>query len=166
MPQGSVLGPLLFLLYVNDLPGVCQPCFTKVYADDAKVFNKISNPNDRIVLQQSLDRLFQWSNTWQLPLSSEKCIYLQIGNTYPTVFYSLGPHKQKPASSCVNLGVHMLSPFKSSLHCAQIGSKANNRARLILKCFVLHTPANYIRAFKSYVRPLLEHASLVWNRCL
>ena len=63
VPQGSVLGPLLFLIYVNDLPDGCQPCFTKLYADDVKVFNKITNPNDRLVLQQSLDQLFQWSNT-------------------------------------------------------------------------------------------------------
>ena len=132
VPQGSVLRPLLFLLYVNDLPDVCQPCFTKLYADNAKVLNKISNPNDRIVLQQSLDRLFQWSKTWQLPLSTEKCIYLQIGYTDPTVFYSLGPHKLQPASSCVDLSGHMLSSLKSSLHCTQIVSKTNNRARLIL----------------------------------
>ena len=166
VPQGSVLGPLLFLLYIYDLPDVCQPCFTKLYADDAKLFNKISNPNDRIVLQQNLDRLFQWSNTWQLPFSPEKCIYLQIGYTDPTVFYSLGPQKLQPASSCVDLGVHMLSSLKSLLYCAQIASKANNRARLILKCFVTHTPANYIRAFKSYLQPLLEYASPVWNPLL
>ena len=61
----------------------------------------------------------------------------------------------------------MLSSLKSSLHCAQIASEANNRARLILKCFVAHTLANYIRAFKSYVRTTaIGVASPVWNPLL
>jgi hypothetical protein len=95
--------------------------------------------------------------------SYEKCQYLQIGYTDKNVIYRLGNHIIKPSDSLCDLGVNINSNLKPSLHCSQIVSKANIRAKLILKCFLSHNQFNLIRAFKSYVRPLLEYCTVVWN---
>ena len=63
VPQGSVLGPLLFLLYVNELPE-CIKCDMKMFADDTKLWCKITTDEDSCILQDDLDKLKTWSNTW------------------------------------------------------------------------------------------------------
>ena len=72
VPQGSVLGPLLFLIYVNDLPEVVS-CPIKLFADDTKLFSGMSSRNDALKLQTDLDALAEWSEIWQMPFNKSKC---------------------------------------------------------------------------------------------
>jgi hypothetical protein len=163
VPQGSVCGPLLFILYVNDLPAVCSPCTIKLYADDVKLYFTIKQPSDRTVLQNCLDKVADWAYKWDLLFSYDKCTYLQIGYSEPCITYHLGNHNVKLCDFVNDLGVTVHSSLMSSSHCVSIASKANTRAKLILKCFLSRKQSNFIRAFKVYVRPLLEYASVVWN---
>ena len=72
IPQGSVLGPLLFLLYINDLPSVVQS-YIKISADDTKLFSAIKDEYDSDVLQNDLYLLDEWSRTWQINFNITKC---------------------------------------------------------------------------------------------
>ena len=72
MPQGSVLEPLLFLIFINDLPDIVNG-IVKIFADDCKTFSKISTVNDHDRLQENLDELCDWSNTWKLKFNATKC---------------------------------------------------------------------------------------------
>ena len=63
VPQGSVLGPLLFVLYVNDIPDLIQ-ANVRMFADDTKVYSVIKSFHDNLMLQKDLDNLMQWSRTW------------------------------------------------------------------------------------------------------
>ena len=162
-PQGSICGPILLLLFINDLSSSCAPCSVKLYADDVKLYFPIKDPADRVILQNCLDRVFEWALRWELKFSFNKCQYMQIGYSDPTIFYSLGNHKIMPTNTVCDLGVNFHSNLKPSQHCAVIAARANTRAKLILKCFLSHNRANYIRAFKCYVRPILEYCSVVWN---
>lgn len=80
MPQGSVLAPLLFVVYVNDLTEILSPGITlKLFADDAKLYTEIKTGDDIDELQMCIDRLSHWSNVWQLNISISKCALIDIG---------------------------------------------------------------------------------------
>jgi len=78
VPQGSVLGPLLFLIYINDLEEGIRIVLLK-FADDTKIFRKISNSSDTRLLQEDLDALVQWSKKWQMAFNVEKCKVMHMG---------------------------------------------------------------------------------------
>ena len=73
VPQGSILGPLLFLLFINDMPDSAKNSILAMSADDAKCFRRIVNIDDCIALQKDLDELYRWSNYWKLNFNSSKC---------------------------------------------------------------------------------------------
>ena len=79
VPQGSVLGPLLFLLYVNDLPDIIN-CTVKLFADDAKLFTGVSSHSDAEAMQADLDALGSWSVSWQMTFNQDKCNVMHFGS--------------------------------------------------------------------------------------
>ena len=89
VPQGSVLGPTLFLIFVNDLLDEVQSS-GKMFADDAKLYKRIKEPKDRTILHKDLDRLHEWSNRWLLQFNEEKCKVMHIGRNNTGHQYHLG----------------------------------------------------------------------------
>ena len=89
--QGSVLGPILFVIFINDLPrDVLSDVF--MFADDPKIFRHISERTDREIIQSDLDKLFDWRQTWLLKFHPDKCKVLPMSNesiTADTVKYSM-----------------------------------------------------------------------------
>ena len=83
IPQGSILGPLLFIIFINDLPD-CVKSICKIFADDTKLYDKVSNQKQ---LQEDLLALIDWSNKWQLKFNLSKCIFLHIGNHNENTHY-------------------------------------------------------------------------------
>ena len=79
VPQGTVLGPLMFLLYVNDIGAKISPLTTiKLFADDALLYRTINNPSDEQQLQHDLDTMIGWANTWLMRFNAKKCHLLKI----------------------------------------------------------------------------------------
>jgi len=83
VPQGSVLGPLLFLIFINGIVDIFGSGLTvKLFADDEKIFAIINNVDDSVLLQERLDALYAWSDLWQLPLSLQNALfYILVGLT-------------------------------------------------------------------------------------
>ena len=88
IPQGSVLGPALFVMFINDMPDVITS-LSKMFADDAKVFRQIETSADTATLQNDLDHLTDWSLKWQMNFNVNKCKRLHIGPTNPHNKYTI-----------------------------------------------------------------------------
>ena len=78
VPQGTVLGPLLFLAYINDLPEVTKSSNARIFADDTLLFRPITNQHDSDLLQQDLTALEEWVRMWQMDFNASKCSVIYI----------------------------------------------------------------------------------------
>ena len=79
VPQGTVLGPTLFLIYINDIAENIKSNI-RLFADDCVVYRQIDSTPDHVILQEDLNNLFDWSNTWQMKFNVDKCVIMNIGN--------------------------------------------------------------------------------------
>ena len=79
VPQGTVLGPTLFLIYINDIAENIKSNI-RLFADDCVVYRQIDSTQDHVILQEDLNNLFDWSNTWQMKFNVDKCVIMNIGN--------------------------------------------------------------------------------------
>jgi hypothetical protein len=161
VPQGSVLGPTLFLIYINDLVNEIHHSQILLFADDLKIFNLSDNHH---LLQADLTRLVSWSEKWQLPISLKKSNVLYLGKSNPKYQYSLNMHILEDAgTSCKDLGVFISNDLSNKVHCNNIVAKASRIANMIHRCFISKDIELRVKAFKTYVRPILEYSSVVWN---
>jgi len=141
VPQGSVLGPLLFILYVNDICTLSPAGVTiKLFADDTKLYTVFSDIISARCLQNCLTAIFDWSEYWQLKLSPSKCSVMRITPVaqHPTnneIEYYIGQTKLPVVDHITDLGVAYNNRLKFSPHVDNIVSKASLRAKLILRCF-------------------------------
>ena len=88
IPQGSILGPLLFLIFINDLPSALSSSLVLLFADDAKCFMSVSSHSDCLLLQNDLSRLVEWSSTWSLFLNEDKCCTVHFTKNQSPVSFS------------------------------------------------------------------------------
>ena len=94
IPQGSVLGPILIIIFNNDMPDIIEST-CQLFADDAKVFCKVSTKYDSMQLQDDLTRLSEWSKLWKLPFNIVKCKSLHIGRNNNRTIYKMNNQELK-----------------------------------------------------------------------
>ena len=166
VPQGSVLGPVLFIIYVNDIPR-SQGVSIKLFADDTKLYTVLHEDIiSSVDLQNCLDEISKWSSVWQLKLAPVKCTVMRIrsGQSFKnSPSYHIGANNLPVITSCTDLGVSYNDRLSFSPHLSKIVVKASHRAKLILKCFTSRDPQLLMRAFCTFVRPLLEFSSVIWS---
>ena len=165
--QGSCLGPLLFLLYINDVTSVITgTAKCKLYADDLKLYTEIGVPGDLSTLQSAINNVKIWSDTWQLEMSLSKCASMCIGHNVKNsemYQYHIDNHELPMKNTIVDLGVTTDSELKYSEHINLITSKAKRRTGLLFRCFATRDINVLRKAFVTYIRPLVEYGSSVWS---
>ena len=162
--QGSCLGPLLFLIYINDVTAIFDELVKpKLFADDLKLYTSVKSNDDCKLLQANLDKLAQWANDWQLKISSTKCCVLDIGRKTDAVNCYIDGQLLPSVDQVNDLGITLDSKLRFSIHINKIVKKSITRANLILKCFYSRDTSTLIKAFKVYVRPIIEYCSPAWS---
>ena len=119
VPQGSVLGPCLFLIYINDIDLNISGEMLK-FADDTKVICPIEKEENGATLQADLDKLLDWSNKWLMQFNLEKCKVMHFGCNNPCLEYTMGEAKLTVTKSEKDLGVVIdstLNPFTTQERC-------------------------------------------------
>lgn len=167
VPQGSVLGPVLFLCYINDLPNVVQG-IVKIFADDTKIFSEALTEDHCQKLQTDLDNLCDWSREWKLSFNATKCKVLHIGHKNEQFRYTM----QDTDGNFVNitsvtsekdLGVTFDCDLNFNQHITNIVNKAQSCLGLIYRSFECLDREMFLHLYKSLVRPILEYGSSVWS---
>ena len=157
VPQGSVLGLLLFILYVNDITDGLQSTL-EMFADDSKLYRIIQTPQDVNILQEDLNFISNWSRLWLLKFNTLKCTVIHLGrgnhNTYTLYDQASGAHSQLELTTEQRyLGVWITPDMGSSLHCHKIASNANQVLGRLKRSFKNRSAPSFTLLYKTLVRP-------------
>ena len=171
-PEGGVISALCFALYINDL-SAGMSSRVLLYADDAKLYRKITCQNDAKNLQEDLERLHQWSKTWKLKLNPSKCKSFRMTlKTKPLVTtYSIGDTILEHVDKIRDLGVILDTKLTFGPHVDQTVTKANRALGVLIRSFQKATRGGHLNlnvssvlsSYFAYVRSNLEYCSVVWN---
>ena len=157
VPQGTVLGPLLFLIYINDLPDNIHSA-VRLFADDCVLYREIKNEFDSHELQKDLNRLAQWEHDWQMHFNTQKCFDMRITHARHVKHYNytLGDSTLQETDSHPYLGVCITKDLTWNKHIHQITASANRTLAFVRR--YLHSCPKNIKttAYAILVRILLE----------
>lgn len=161
--QGTVVGPYLFDITINDLPQQLKSVDLLLYADDGKAIGKATTPQDCQSLQADLDAMYDWSITNQLPFCLPKCQCMHMGHNNLRQIYTLGGRPIPTVEQCTDLGVVRTSDFMYATHINALIAKASRLSGMIYKAFSTRSEQFIKKLFVVYVRPVLEYASVIWS---
>lgn len=164
VPQGAVLSPLLFLIYINDLPSNIKSKL-RLFADDCIVYRAITNQDDTCTLQQDLNAISLWCETWLMPLNTTKCkvmTFSRLRNQIKTPYY-LNSTPVAYTSSYKYLGLHMTPSLSWVTHIETICSEASRVLGYMRRSLSDSSSDIKKLAYLTFVRPKLEYASAIWN---
>jgi hypothetical protein len=164
VPQGTVLGPVLFLIYINDMPeGVSSQ--TRLFADDSLLYRRVRSHLDHIILQKDIDKLQIWEEKWQMEFNPSKCEVLHISTQKKKLNHQYSIHNQplQSVDKAKYLGMTISNDLKLNAHIEKITKKANSTLGL-LKRNISTCPINVKKqAYTALVRPTIEYAATVWD---
>lgn len=163
VPQGSVLGPLLFLIFINDLPS-CVTSSISLFADDCVLYREVTNDHDVSCLQSDLNRISEWCNKWNMKLNTNKCKVMRVSRMTANVScYYLYHTSLQQVSSYKYLGVNISSNLSWETHIQYITNNANRSLGFIKRNFSSVPLSLKLLLYKTLVRSKLEYASSIWN---
>lgn len=164
VPQGSVLGPLLFNMFIDDITSdIPVPCL--LYADDIKLYQPITSLSHCSRLQESLDRVFDWCDRNRLTLNVSKCSVMSFHRKRdPIMFpYNLNGEILSRPNFVRDLGVLFDPQLSFSQHIDTIVSKCHKTMGFIIRNGRNFSCDTLIRLFNAYIRSRLEYASIIWS---
>ena len=160
VPQGSVLGPILFLVYINDLEEGVTGKILK-FADDTKLFRKVKEIGDKQNLQDYIDKLVKWSEKWQMLFNFGKCKCIHTGSRNTGMNYEMGGTILSKTVKEKDLGVTMNANMKVSEQCRIAASKGNQVLGMIRRN-ITYKEKSLIPLYEAIVRPHLEYCIQAW----
>ena len=168
VPQGSVLGPVLFVIYINDLPDIVES-LCQLYADDTKMFSQVDTIERYKQIQSDLDNLVNWADKWQLRFNSDKCHVLHFGHNNPIRPYYMRKHDSTDYVELAtseeekDLGIVVDNQLTFAKHVETQVKKANRLVGLIRRSFTYLDSESMKHLFVTIVRPHLEFGNVAWS---
>ena len=160
VPQGSVLGPLFFLIFINDLDEDLVNLILK-FADDTKLFGKVGSAELLESMHRDLELLSEWSETWGLGFNVDKCKVIHFGRDNPNSVYAINDKTVKVVTEEKDLGVIVNQDLKVANQCAVAVKAANRTLGLIKRTFSSRSKDIIVGLYKSLIRPHLEYCMSV-----
>ena len=164
VPQGSVLGPTLFLLFINDLPNNIQAA-VRMFADDMSAYRYVKTAEDAALLQDDLNKMALWEERWDMKFHPEKCSVLSVSRSmHPKLFdYQLHGHTLLHESSSKYLGVTINSDLRWGQHIDNVCCNANKTLGFVKRNLKISSQTIKERAYKALIRPKVEYSATVWD---
>ena len=164
VPQGTVLGPLLFLVYINDMPEKISST-TRLFADDSLDYRIVKSKEDQTLLQEDLDKLQEWERDWLMQFNADKCEVIRVTNKLSPLIHDYHIHgtKLQTVKNAKYLGLTISSDLSWNKHVDITAKKATASLKFLKRN--LHSCPSTVKekCYKSLVRPIMEFASCVWD---
>ena len=165
VPQGSVLGPLLFVLFINDIDIGTLSKISK-FADDTKICRKVESEVDADILRKDLAKVYQWSLDWQMTFNLDKCSVIHMGSNNQEFQYEMGGIVLKTSEEERDLGVIVHTNGKPSRQCVEAAKRGNKVLGMVKRTMLSRNKDLIIRLYKTLVRPHLEYCVQAWSPVL
>jgi len=165
VPKGSVLGPLLFLVFINDMDDQVEAiiCIMRKFADDTKLGKTVKDEKDQEEMQEALDKLCDWAEQWGMMFNVSKCKVMNMGHANPKYEYTMAGQKLETTTEERDIGVIISANMKPSAQCAKAAQTAQGVLGQITRAFHYRVRHVYMRLYKQYVRPHLEFSTQAWS---
>jgi len=150
VPQGPVLGPILFIIYINDLDVDIKNAIFK-FADDTKLIGEVGDDKLTDILQEDLNKLMEWSKMWQMEFNTEKCKVMYFGNNNDKVPLYMGKDILKDTKEERDLGIIVRDDLKVSSQCIKAANKGNQIFGMIYRTFASKNKNIMLKLYKSLV---------------
>jgi len=162
VPQGSVLGPLLFLIYINDIDDGIINKLSK-FADDTKLVGKVTTEDQVSSMRKDLNELYKWSEDWLMLFNADKCKVIHFGGTFGNNSYELGGVSLAVSEAERDLGVIVDRNLKVSKQCVKAAATASSVLGMISRTITNRSKDILVNLYKSLVRPHLEYCIQAWR---
>jgi hypothetical protein len=162
VPQGSVLGPVLFLIYVNDMDAGLL-CKVSKFADDTKLCHAALREQDRLAIQHDLEKLIEWSEVWQMPFNVAKCTVMHMGCHNANFNYTMAGDNLAAVNQQKDLGILISDDLKWNAQVQNSYNAAIKQLGFIARNFTYKSKDIVLPLYKSIIRPHLEYAVQFWS---
>ena len=165
VPQGTVLGPVLFLAFINDLPKAVQHSKVRLFADDCVLYRQITSDTDCELLQEDLNHLEEWEKKWSMSFNPSKCNSINISRKRKTIQHDYTLHNQilEHVTTTTYLGVHRSSDLTWRNHINKTCLKASRQLAFLKRNLQINNTKVKEAAYNGLIRPITDYCATVWD---